>query len=431
MDAAAVEETRSNHPLSTKQCSGQSCSTWGETNNLAPFALADLDELEQVGSTDRVQFTALADIYATEDQFGQQLDKPAALFDSKGIPVTPMMRVTKQTEKGVQSHLADSGVVLYQRDGFNSSDPANLTNFIKWSKQRFPAKHYALVVWDHGNGWLPGRATTAIVADDSDNNSNAMYIHEIQSAISNSGIHLDLLDFDACNMASVEVAYQLKDVTNFICSSQMSEPGNGNDYESIANFLTTHPIATAEELGKEIANFLTTHPIATAEELGKEIVNSYVAFYQNDKERSVTRSLIRTDKLAAVAGAVSQLTPLLSDPKVISSDELRSAFYEPIRFLGEADLCNFTNVLPYHVQNAGLNNALAFVRQKVHDAVVYNKVFVYSNPKEKTMEWGTRQFFAGQDTNVDGVGGLSIFLPDPCLPRCTLFRESWFTYCSW
>jgi hypothetical protein len=369
----------------------------GADNTLAAAALEDLNELEQVGSTDKVKFTALADVYF--NYWGQYGLGVVDLLDGNSKPVTPMMLVTKHPEDGVQSYFDDSKAVLYDRIGFNSADPANLTNFIKWSVQRFPAKHYALVVWDHGNGWLPGRIGSAILEDDSDasngagSTGGAMYVHQLQSAIANSGIHLDLLDFDACNMASVEVAYQLKDVTKYICASQRTEPGNGNDYTAIASYMTAHPSATAEEFGREI-------------------INSYVAFYQNPEndQGSVTRSLIRTDKLAAIAGAVNQVTPLLSDPKVISSEQLRTAFNEPIRFLGDVDLCNLANVMPYHAQNASLNSALSLVKQRVAEAVLYDKVFVSS---QEVPDWtfGARQSSQGQDTQVNGVSGLSIFLP--------------------
>jgi hypothetical protein len=365
----------------------------GADNNLAPCALADLDELEHVGSTDKVHFTALADVfYATWDQFSA----PAVfcLQDNEGNLVTPMMHITKHPEAGVQSHLADSGAVLHPNEGFNSADPANLTSFIKWSKQRFPAKRYALIIWDHGSSWLPGRMPSAAVSDNSEAGGNAMFIHEIESAIKNSGVRFNLLDFTACNMASVEVCYQLRDVADYICASQRTMwVGVDGVYETLAGFLTSNPTSSAEILGKTL-------------------VDAYISAYAEKDLSSVTQSLIRTDKVAAIAAAVSQLTPLLSDPKIISSGNLLSMFKEPIRFMQDVDICNFSNVVPYHVSNTSLNTALANIRQKVKDAVVYNRVFVTQTPpKEDWDSWGTREFSQGQDIKVNGVGGLSIFLP--------------------
>ena len=34
-------------------------------------------------------------------------------------------------------------------------DPANLAEFIQWSKERCPAQNYILILWNHGGGWSP------------------------------------------------------------------------------------------------------------------------------------------------------------------------------------------------------------------------------------------------------------------------------------
>jgi hypothetical protein len=365
----------------------------GGDNTLARFVVADLVELERVGSTDNVHFTALADVYSKTEGFSG-LPIITTIVDSTGTPVTPMMHITKHPEEGVQSHLADPQAVLYPMESYNSADPANLTNLIRWSKQRFPAKHYALVIMDHGSSWLPGRASSAAVYDEHGGNGNAMYVHEIEAAIKNSGVRFDLLYFDACDMASVEAAYQLRDVTDYVCASQKVKMAGLNNgcYE-------------------EIASFLTSTPKADAETLGKKIVDIYVEAWSENGQYSVTHSLIRTDKLAAVAGAVGQLSGLLVQPQIISSNELQATFYEPIRFHGDVDICNFAAVLPYHVQNPTLQYALNLVREKTLEAVVYNKVFVSSVEGQNWTHLGTRVFGDGEDTNVNGVCGLNIFLP--------------------
>ncbi|NRF37406.1 clostripain-related cysteine peptidase [Pedobacter foliorum] len=35
----------------------------------------------------------------------------------------------------------------------NMGDPVVLRNFINWGKEKYPAEHYLLVIWDHGDGW--------------------------------------------------------------------------------------------------------------------------------------------------------------------------------------------------------------------------------------------------------------------------------------
>ena len=221
----------------------------GGDNNLAACALADIDELEQVGSTEKVHFTVLADVfYDYSVQYGGPM---VTIQDDSGIPVVPMMHISKHPEEGVQSHLADANAVLYPSAGFNSADPNNLKEFIKWSVNRFPAKRYALVIWDHGSSWLPGRLGSAAVSDNYEGGGNSMFIHEIEAAIKGAGTHLNLIAFTACNMGGVEVDYQLKDVTDYICGSQkIMWVGRDGNFQTIANYITSNPGVGADALGK-------------------------------------------------------------------------------------------------------------------------------------------------------------------------------------
>ena len=362
----------------------------GGDNNLAAAALADLQELEMVGSTDQVHFTALADIfYIPQDLYEES---PSFLLDDSGELVTPMMQIMANPQTGVQSHLTDPEAVLYDNVGFNSADPQHLTNFIKWSAQRFPAQNYALVIWNHGSSWLPGRASSAAVSDDYEGDGESMYIHEIEWAIKQSGIHFNLLDFTACNMASVEVAYQFKDVTDYICASQkIMLAGNDGVYETVASYLVSNPAASPEALGKVF-------------------VNAYIDSYTNLDEYSVTQSLIKTNQLQAVAGAVNQIVPYLTDPSIFTSEELNGTFDEPIRFLQDVDLGYYSSVLSYHSQSPGLTSCLENLRSAINTAVVYGRSFTCSQTNP-TWTFGNREFGNGEDLNVDGTTGLNIFLP--------------------
>ncbi len=362
----------------------------GGDNNLAPIVLADIDELEQIGSTDKVHFTAMADVWEViESDF---MNFPVALTDGEGNLVAPMMHIGKHPEEGVQSHLSDPSAVLYDLDGFNSASPANLTTFIKWSVNRFPAKRYALVIYGHGNSWLPGRMVTAVVSDDWEGDGDAMYIHEVESAIKNSGVHLDLLDFMSCNMASIEVIFQLRNTADYICASQKVMMGGPDGcYTAMASYLTSNPGANANQAGRKF-------------------VDTYINGWATIGEYTVTKSLIRTDKIESVAGCVNKITPLLSDPAIVTSEGLNGMVYEPIRFFQDVDLGNLTNVLSYNLQDVQLKNNLADVRSTLNEAVIYNRVFV--SPLEQP-EWsfGSRGISQGEDVYVDGVSGLNIFMP--------------------
>src|SRR5262249_6046325 len=61
---------------------------------------------------------------------------------------------------------------------------------------------------------------------------------------------LDVLDFDACLMATLEVACELSGTVDYLASSQETEPGDGLPYGEYLEWLNTYPEAPAASLAK-------------------------------------------------------------------------------------------------------------------------------------------------------------------------------------
>ena len=135
--------------------------------------------------------------------------------------------------------------------------------------REFPASSYGLILWSHGNGWLPantpgkyveiaskmqpmsaqdpedkplwdvrdpyavrGAATRAFGVEGS---VNWMEIDELVSALPSHTF--DFIMFDACFMASVEVAYALKEKAGYIVASAIEILSRGFPYEEITPLL--------------------------------------------------------------------------------------------------------------------------------------------------------------------------------------------------
>jgi len=382
----------------------------GGDNNLAPAAIDDIQELEQIGSTDKVNFTVLADVYYEQQKFtgGYEI---TTIYDKDDNPVVPMMQITKHPEEGIQSHLVDAKAVLKPIDGFNSANPPALTNFITWSAQRFPAKKYDLILWNHGSSWTPGRETNAVISDSYEANGEAMNISEVKLAIQNSGIHFNLIEFDACNMASIEVMYELREVTDYFCASQKAEPGNGNDYSALASSLTSNPTSTAEQLGRYS-------------------VDSFINSYVTSGKYSVTRSLIKSSTLQPLAATISDLATSLTNPALTTNTELLGRLYEPIRFFQDVDLKNLLDVLSiyYPSLSVNINNA----KNALANVIIYSRSFTGSG-QNPGWSFGTRQFGQGEDIAVNGVSGVNIYLPmqrDFTEDNVSLYSGMDFNYAS-
>jgi hypothetical protein len=148
----------------------------------------------------------------------------------------------------------------------NSADPSTLLDVLNRVKNLFPSESYGLVLWSHGTGWLPqiktfsrrytggtqrpeafgidvgegGDMETDTKADGS--LGDQMEITALAGAIGQSGLHMDYIFFDACIMQSIEVAYDLRNVTDYIVASPAMTSGYGAFYyDQIRNGFFTYP----------------------------------------------------------------------------------------------------------------------------------------------------------------------------------------------
>lgn len=113
---------------------------------------------------------------------------------------------------------------------------------------------YSMVVGGHGLGWLPISATAgktrraAFHYDRTDvpqtrwvgglTSSQQMDITTLADAIKTAGLHLNYILFDNCYMSSVEVAYDLREVTDYMIACPAEIMIYGFPYYSCLRYLT-------------------------------------------------------------------------------------------------------------------------------------------------------------------------------------------------
>lgn len=135
----------------------------------------------------------------------------------------------------------------------NMADPQTLIDFGVWAIEWFPAHHYALVLWDHGGSWY------GVCWDESEVSGDCLTMSELSEALSGilSATSLPAIDvvwFDACNMASIEVACQIDDYCLNIVGSENAEPDTGANYALTLSALAEVPTMTPAEFCTQIVN---------------------------------------------------------------------------------------------------------------------------------------------------------------------------------
>ncbi len=200
-------------------------------------------------------------------------------------------------------------VATYYRK--NSADKEFLAEMINYVFKEFPAKEKGLILWSHGTGWLPSAnyvvsSTSSniqsndysVFIDDlsstqkpiqysfgEDNYHNSyMEIWDLREALESTGIYFDFIAFDACHMSSIEVAYELKDVTSDIMASPAEIMGDGFPYNTIVELWQQEKFTVGEmcqkyyELYQEYSGTIAWIKTEHLEELRKyysRVVNEF------------------------------------------------------------------------------------------------------------------------------------------------------------
>lgn len=144
------------------------------------------------------------------------------------------------------SNPEELSILLLTENGFGKAsavpaksmgDPESLTAFLNFGTGYFPADRYALILWDHGNGPVIGYGKDLLFDND------ALTLAEMDQALSATAFageqKLDWVGFDACLMASAELACVWADYANYLIASQEVEPSFGWDYRFLNQIGTT------------------------------------------------------------------------------------------------------------------------------------------------------------------------------------------------
>lgn len=209
-------------------------------NNLDQFGKADINEMEQVGSTDQVNVVV---------QWASLKNK-----------TTKRLLVRKDNDKSKVS-----SPTVEDLQTVDMGDYKNLVDFIRWGHENYPARHYFVVVWNHGTGWhnlaLDGSPIQILDISTDDLTKNSITTYQLGLAMEDAskiiGRKIDIYGSDACLMGMVEVAHQMKDSVQYFIGSEDLEPGAGWPYEQVLARWNALSPATAEDIAKFLPEVYT------------------------------------------------------------------------------------------------------------------------------------------------------------------------------
>ncbi|MBP8760652.1 MAG: clostripain [Parabacteroides sp.] len=266
----------------------------------------------------------------------------------------------------------------------NSADPSVMRGVFDKVIGDYPADSYGLVLWSHGTAWLPYNVQPMLRSFGQDE-SNWMEIDELAEALPD---HVfDFIMFDACYMASTEVAYALRDKADYILASPTEVLGEGFPYKLI------------------IGNFFTE--TAGLQQIAETFYNYY---NQKEKiiEQSASVSLIATEQLDNLAAICREI--------VIGKENAIASL--PIQELQQLEYLGYTYHALYDFDD--FISRLATETQYTNYLSILNKVVLYKQTTPNAT------YFKGQLV-INQFSGLSIYVPQNGL--ATL--NDWYKGMEW
>ena len=311
-------------------------------NNLEEDALRDLTEMASVGSSAGLRFVVQADRSPGEY--------------AGGVLNLPDWTSTKRllVKQGQLEQLQDLGEV-------NMGLASSLSDFIHWGVTTYPGERYMLVFWDHGGGWkgFGWDDSSLLAGGGADHLSLDRIVTGVSQGLAGTGVaRFDVIGFDACLMATLEVAESLKPYGSYLLASEETEPGHGWDWAAFAGAGTLTPAA-----------------------LGRRVIDGFYAQAQapqwNDAA-DVTLSLLDLSKLGPIEAAITTLASSRGTPAAIApvlgqvaTGRQRAAEYgsnpDPAQSYALVDLSGLFAGAPAVAEAAAIQAAVA-------DAVVYQVV---------------------------------------------------------
>lgn len=332
-------------------------------NNLQPDSLLNVAQMAKVGSDSNVNIVvqwkqATCTDCGSPSFFGtrrylihQHTSAEVNQIQNGNTASLDSDRLADPSTNDATTHQSDMGSYL------------TLQNFVRWGAANYPADHLALVVWDHGSGWLnvyrsasknrlPARYR-AVSQDNATNNEIETW--ETPTALTGLAQPLDMLIVDCSLECMAEVTYELRNSARVFVGSEESPPGAGYPYDTWLTQL--------KSAGTDPCN------------LGNTILTTFVANYPS--ETDITQAVIDLSKMDNVAAKLdafgASLQAHVSDQASVIANARNNA--QKYAYSENKDLYHFADLVRTTTGASDLAQAaynLEAALRGANTAVIYN-----------------------------------------------------------
>lgn len=168
-----------------------------------------------------------------------------------------------------------------------SATAERLHQVLRQVTDSYPSDRYGLVLWSHGTAWLPFDYKNYLRSFGTDTGNHFMSVNDLTAALSD--YHFDFLLFDACYMASLEVAYALRHCTDYLIASPTEVLADGFPYQLFMQDLFT-PEANVVDIATQFYTYYQssygTVSVTKTAELA-DLATAYRVIFQGKSEEEL------------------------------------------------------------------------------------------------------------------------------------------------
>lgn len=279
-----------------------------------------------------------------------------------------------------------------------SSDPTVMQTVLTKIMNEYPANDYGLVLWGHANGWLinedsiASRTKTRSIQQSTQidtpireaygvDNGFWMNIPTLANVLGSLPSTFKFIFADCCCFQSVESAYELRNVTDYIIGSPAEIPAVGAPYNTVVPTL-----------------------FGTSATFYQDIVDAYAEQKVNGYQEPL--SVIKTSEIETLASATSPLLQLMAQRGGIDRDD-NIVYYYHETYNGRIYklLYDMQDLFMNYIDDENLYNTW---KAAFDNAVVY---------KHRAYPWVANYAdYSSFKLTDDNYGGVSIFIPASYYP---------------
>lgn len=297
---------------------------------------------------------------------------------------------------------------IKEYDGHDYTTAEGITNILTDVKNQAPALNYAMMIGCHGTGWTftdswdryPYYAKAFSLFEDVDEQaahqtrffgsvsdlSFSTNISTLAQGIEGAGLKMQYIMFDDCYMANVEVAYELRNATNFLIASTSEVMIVGFPYQTMW-----------KSLGKWTPDYASA-------------ISAFGTFYSKYEAPYGTASAIdcrEMDNLASIMKLINDKYPSLGEED-FNSLQVLDGFDEPIFF-------DFGDYVEKLCRENALNNRIK------------SSLNVLIKAKSNTEQIYSNLYGEGKFIDVNTFSGITISDPSRnIVAQKSLTHTSWY-----